>query len=290
MTLRDGKLGEIPIGEQLGFLEYLVTSEKLSMFRESVGYSGASFPNIVVKEGLEVLLRKCEIGLMDSVTHTDRYYRPPVTDRRVQVTGWIRGRRQDRGAELLLVDTFAVDEIGTEILRSQHTFRLSVSRAAERLGRRPSVSRRRPGAEFLTPVEKRVTEETIDGFEAARRAILDGADAGARFRSAVAHASAELASGMGLAGVVAPVELGLAYLHELLDRRFGIDFRQGGTLTVNYRRPMYAGDTLQARGLVMEQEPEGGRERFRVQVWLENGRGEPVVTGEARIIAPSPLT
>ena len=104
------------------------------------------------------------------------------------------------------------------------------------------------------------------------------------------HTSAELASGMGLATMVAPEELGLAYLHELLDRRFGIDFRQGGRLTVNYRRPIYAGDSLSAQGMVTGKERDGERSAWKLQVWVENGRGEPVVTGDAQVTVPSPLT
>ena len=104
------------------------------------------------------------------------------------------------------------------------------------------------------------------------------------------HTSAGLASGMGLAATVAPEELSLAYLHELLDRRFGIDFRQGGRLTVNYRRPFYSGDNLTAQGIVTGSEQDGERTEWKMQVWVENSRGEPVVTGDAQVTVPSPLT
>ena len=206
------------------------------------------------------------------------------------MTGWIRDRRQNRGVETLTVETFAVDDIGTEILRSQHVFRLGTARAPERLGRRPGGGRGASQPDVLPPLEKRITEETIEQFEAARRALIGArADLTRDLRSNV-HASADLASGMGLAATVAPEEMGLAYLHELLDRRYGIDFRQGGRLTVNYRRPMYAGDTLTAKGLVARTESDGERIASSLQVWLENGRGEMAITGEARVTVPSPMT
>ncbi|MDE2842806.1 MAG: hypothetical protein OXN21_05425, partial [Chloroflexota bacterium] len=122
-----------------------------------------------------------------------------------------------------------------------------------------------------------------------RALVGEQADLARELRSNV-HASADLASGMGLASTVAPEEMGLAYLHELLDRPFGMDFRQGGQLRVDYRRPMYAGDTMTAKGIIERTETDGIRATSTVRVWLENGRGEMAITGEARVTVPSPLT
>ena len=280
----------IPFGEQLGFLEYLVTDDNLLSFRKAVDYCASSFPNIVAREHLIVLLQKGNLGSLESVTHTDRYLRPPVTGRRVQVTGWIRERRKERGSELLVVETFAVDEIGTETLRSRHVFRQVMGRTPARLGRRPALSRATTDVEFLPPVNKQVTEETIESFEATHRALVGEAAVSSGTNHGSAHTSAGLASGMGLAATVAPEELNLTYLHEMLDRRFGIDFRQGGRLTVNYRRPIYAGDTLSAQGMVTGTEQDGERTVWKLQVWVENGRGEPVAAGDAQVTVPSPLT
>ncbi len=280
----------VPIGEQLGFLEYSVSYESLKAIRNAVDNELIVYPNIVAREPLLVLIQNGNLGALESVTHTDRYFSPPVAGRRVQVTGWLKERRRERGFESLAVETFAVDDIGTEILRSRHIFRLGAARTPERLGRRPGRPRAGHDVEFLAPVDKRVTEETIENFEAAHRALVGEAAISQGAYSGNIHASAGLASGMGLASRVAPEELGLAYVHEMLDRRFGIDFRQGGQLTVNYRRPIYAGDSLSASGLVAGTERDGERTVWKVQVWVENGRGEQVVTGDAQVTVPSPLT
>ena len=280
----------VPIGEQLGFLEYLVNYENLQELRNVLQYSEAQFPSFVAREPWVVLLQKANLGELESVTHTDCYFRPPVAGRRVQVSGWIREKRQEGGAERLVVETLAVDEVGTEILRSRHVFRQGTGRTPERLGRRPARPRNVADAEILPPVHKRVTEEVVDNFEALHRLLAGEAAIARGGHPASVHTGAGLASGMGLAATVAPEELGLAYLHELLDRRFGVDFRQGGRLTVNYRRPMYAGDDLSAHGLVTGREPAGQRTVWRVQLWLENQRGEQVITGGAQVTVPSPLT
>ena len=290
MTGQIGNHRGIPIGLQLGNLEYLVTSETLGLYRDAVDYSVAAFPNLVARECLEILAQKISIGLADSVTHSDQYYRPPVVGRRVQVTGWVRDHYLQRGAERLVVETFAVDDIGTEILRSQHTFQFGTARAAGRLGRRPSRRRGATDVEPMIAVEKRLTDEVIERFEAANRTLLGRAASESGTQPANIHTDAGLASGMGLAAAVAPEELGTAYLHELLDRRFGIDFRQGGSLSVSFRRPIYAGDTLTAQGLATRKEVKSNRAVWQAQVWLENGRGEQVVTGDAQVTVPSPLT
>lgn len=290
ISRREDRISGVPIGRQLGFLEYMVTLEGLETYRQAVDYPHAAYPNIVARECLEITDQKMKMGSSESVTHVDRYFRPPVVGRRVQVTGWLRENRQRRGREQWLVETFAVDDIGTEILRSSHVFRSAAEAAPERLGRRPSTSRGPGDGEILHPVEKRVTEDTIERFGAAHRSLL-GYDAPVPGgRTASPHAGAELASGMGLASAVAPGELGLAYLHELLDRRFGIDFRQGGQLEISYRRPIYAGDSLAAQGLATPREGKDGRVNWQVQVWLENSRGEQAITGNALVTVPSPLT
>lgn len=280
----------IPIGEQLGFLEFLVDDDCLSTFQMLAEYSEHLYPNIVAREHLIVLLQKGNSEALESVTHTDRYFRPPVTGRRVQVTGWIRDRRRERGSEGLVVETFAVDEIGTEILRSRHVFRRGSGRTPERLGRAPARRRLSVDVEFLEPVHKRVTEETVQQFEAAHRSLVGEAAAFRGTNPGNVHTSAGLASDMGLAATVAPEELSLAYLYELLDRRFGIDFRQGGRLVVNYRRPIYAGDSLTAQGMVTGKDQDGERTVWKFRLWVENGRGEAVATGDALVTVPSPLT
>ena len=293
MTGPSNPTSGFPLGEQLSHLEYLVTDAALAGFREAVQYGQAAYPNLAVREYRQVLAGRYDSVAAVSVAHSDRYYRPPVAGRRVQVSGWLRGRTQRGGVQLLTVETFAVDDIGTEILRSEHSFQLGAGRQAERLGRRPAASHQ-SGSEYLEPVEKRVTEEVIEQFEAAGRFLLTGQIGQSAPQTGGSlsgtHVGAGLASGMGLAAAVAPGELGLAYLYEMLDRKFGIDFRQGGRLSVNYRRPIYAGDTLTARGLIGHQEEDVERIHRRLRVWLENERGESVITGEAEVTVPSPLT
>ena len=296
MAGESGRRDRIPVGAQLGHLEYTATVAGGQLFREAVDYPEAAGPQLALQEGLAVLAGKYGAAVTAgavSIRRADRYFRPPEPGRRVQATGWVREHSQAQGVERLTVETLAVDEIGTEIVRSEHTFQFGPSRDPERQGRRPG--RARPsaaGAETLPELEKRVTEEVIEGFVAAGRLMRPAAGYGAATAGPVnIHSGAALAQGMGLAAAVAPAELGLAYLHELLDRRFGRDFRQGGRLAVHYRRPIYAGDTLTAQGVATQAERDtGGRVHWQLQVWLANQRGERAIDGDAWVTVPSPLT
>ena len=112
---------EMSIGDQLGHLEYVITDENLALFRESVEFPEAAFPSIAVKEYLAVLAKKFGEIPFISAKHTERYFSPPKLGRSIQVSGWIRDKYERRGRNWLVVETLAVDEIGTEILRSEHT-------------------------------------------------------------------------------------------------------------------------------------------------------------------------
>ncbi len=122
MSIQGSAYETLVIDEQLGHLEYMVTQDLLSQFQQAVGYPEAAFPHIAVKEYIEVLRRKHGPIPIISAKHRDRYYHPPIVGKRVQVTGWVREKYQRRGRSWLVVETFAIDEDGREIVRSEHTF------------------------------------------------------------------------------------------------------------------------------------------------------------------------
>jgi hypothetical protein len=109
------------VGEQLGHLEYLITPEKLARFQDAVEYPEALFPGIAIKEYLQVLRAKYGWVNIISAKHSERYFHPPIPNKRVQVTGWVRDKYHRRGRDWLVIETFSVDEDGRELVRSEHT-------------------------------------------------------------------------------------------------------------------------------------------------------------------------
>ena len=142
--------------------------------------------------------------------------------------------------------------------------------------------------DHLPAITKNVTQEKMDRFEQVGRMLKSkGQEEPAPINI---HTDAIRAREMGLSRPVASGQMSFAYLHELLARRFGADFRQGGQLSVTFLRPVYLGDVVTARGVVIKQEKVEHRTRLFLQVWLENRNGQRTATGEAEVIIPSPLT
>ena len=260
---------QAPMGEQLGHLEYTITPEVLAQYREALAYPEAGFPNLAAAEWREVLTRRLGDRPLVSLGHRDRYFTPPILGRRVQVSGWLRERQLENGQEWLRVETFAVDEIGTEILRTEHTFLAGnhhpVPAQAE------NIPDQAPG-EQLPPLVKWVSPEGLALLEDLYRSLTGGHQT--RDQAANFHTE----------------QLGLGTLHELVARRFGIDFRQGGLLKMSYLRPIRAGDRLTASGTARASASAAGRVHYCLNLWLHNQRGEPTARGSARVTVPSPLT
>ena len=114
----------LAVGEQLGHLEYLVTEDRLARFQEAVEYPEARFPHIAAQEFLHVLRDKYGDLAVISAGQQDQYFHPPIPNKRVQVSGWVRDKYQSLGRHWLVVETFAVDEDGRELVRSRHTLLL----------------------------------------------------------------------------------------------------------------------------------------------------------------------
>jgi acyl dehydratase len=79
-----------------------------------------------------------------------------------------------------------------------------------------------------------------------------------------------------------------AYASELMTRFLGAGFIKGGTLSMSFIKPVYAGDRLTVRGVVKEMRPEGAGTRVVVEVWCENQHGEKTAVGAASGLAAAP--
>lgn len=142
--------------------------------------------------------------------------------------------------------------------------------------------------DLLPPITRTITREKMDLFEALSGSFVSGD--GAAQPPVNIHTDAARAQALGLSRPAASGQMAVAYLHELLARQFGADFRQGGQLSVTFLRPLYGGDTVTAYGKVSGKEQVEHRTRYLLEVWLEGAPGEKTVAGTAEVLVPSPLT
>ena len=257
----------LPIGGQLGHLEYLVKPEDLELYRSAVGYPEAGFPSLAVAEGRQVIASKYGSMPLTGVRHQEWYYRPPFVERRVQVSGWIREKYRLHGRDWLVVGTFAVDEIGTEVLRSRHTFVVGEEAPPELLGKFPLAD----SGNVLPVLGKKLAPEDLDLFRTLTSRLAPACE-----WAVDEPAAARLMS--------------FAYLHELMASSYGIDFRQGGQLDVRFLKPLRPGGKYTAHGSIFREKPEAQRTSLCLRVWLEAQDGTTVAFGQAKVTVPSPLT
>ena len=258
---------QLPVGGQLGHLEYLVKQEDLELYRSAVGYPEAGFPSLAVAEGRQVLRNKYGIIPLTSVRHQEWYYRPPILERRVQVSGWIREKYRLQNRDWLVVGTYAVDEIGTEVLRSRHTFVVGEEEP-------PEVPEKFPLADYgqaLPVLEKQLYPEDLKLFRTLTRRLAP-------------------ASEWAVNGPAAARLMSFAYLHQLMASSYDIDFRQGGQLDVRFLKPLRPGGKFTAHGSISQEKPEAHRTRLCLRVWLEAQDGATAAFGQAKVTVPSPLT
>jgi acyl dehydratase len=72
-----------------------------------------------------------------------------------------------------------------------------------------------------------------------------------------------------------------AYVSEMMTQLLGAGFVKGGTLSMSFIKPVYAGDRLTVHGVVAALRPQEGGTRVVVDVWCENQQGEKTAVGTA---------
>jgi 3-hydroxybutyryl-CoA dehydratase len=95
------------------------------------------------------------------------------------------------------------------------------------------------------------------------------------------HTDEAWAKKKGFKAPLAQAMMSTAYVSELMTRFLGAGFVKGGTMSMVFIKPVYAGDRLTVHGVVKERRAEAGGTRVVVEVWCENQDGEKTAVGTA---------
>jgi len=95
------------------------------------------------------------------------------------------------------------------------------------------------------------------------------------------HTDEAWARAKGFRTTLAQGMMSTAYVSEMMTRCLGAGFVKGGTMSVAFVKPVYAGDRLTVHGVVKEMRPENEGTRVVVEVWCENQHGEKTAVGNA---------
>lgn len=262
-------------GDQIGNLEYVVDDPILEQYRRLAGSDGR-FPNLMAEDCRAMLNRHAPGETLSTVWLNLQFLRPPIPGRRIQVGGWLKGFQERRGAAWLRASAFAVDEIGTEIMRSEAAFRTGdpVTQPVPILPQ---------GAEFLMPLPLARARAGDHDLVGKKRFEPDG---GLDAYHSIARGMAGYdmrADGNRLTSIAA------GWLEHLLGADFGEDFRWGGRLSIAFHRAVRAGSDLSCDGVVVGHDTDpSGVETRRVVLSVGDGSGVRLATAEAIVNTPSP--
>jgi acyl dehydratase len=119
----------------------------------------------------------------------------------------------------------------------------------------------------LPSLVKEVSQRKIDAYSVVRARSIHTDEAWARakgFRTC-------LAQGM----------MSTAYVSEMMTTLLGEGFVKGGTMSMAFVKPVYAGDRLTVHGRIKDSREENGATRVTVDVWCENQDGVTTAIGTA---------
>jgi len=132
-------------------------------------------------------------------------------------------------------------------------------------------------ARALPTLHKEISQRRIDAYSVVRPKSI--------------HTDPDWARQRGFRAPLAQAMMSTAYVSEMMTRFLGTGFVKGGTMSMVFIKPVYAGDRLTVRGVVKEKRPDGDSTRVVVEVWCENQHGEKTAVGTASgLERPEPRT
>lgn len=123
----------------------------------------------------------------------------------------------------------------------------------------------------LPSIDKELSQRRIDVYSGVKPRSI--------------HTDESWAHAKGFRTTLAQGMMSTAYASEMMTRFLGAGFLKGGTLSMSFIKPVYAGDRLTVHGRVTATRPEGAGTRVDVEVWCQNQHGEKTAVGTASGLA-----
>ena len=126
--------------------------------------------------------------------------------------------------------------------------------------------------QVLPSLAKDVSQRRIDVYSGVKPRSIHSDEAWARQKGFRAC----LAQGM----------MSTAYVSQMMVNLLGPSFARGGTMSMAFIKPVYAGDRLSVHGIIKDKQPDNGATRVVVEVWVENQHSEKTAVGHASGLVP----
>jgi len=110
----------IPLGDDLGSLDYVLTDQMVADYRRVVDNPTAAYPTVAARHPANLFYRKyAKVMRVPNMGHDSEYFNPPIPGKRITITGRIADKYIRRGNAYIIVEATAVDEDGRLIERSK---------------------------------------------------------------------------------------------------------------------------------------------------------------------------
>jgi acyl dehydratase len=124
----------------------------------------------------------------------------------------------------------------------------------------------------LPALAKQPTQRRIDAYSTVRTRSI--------------HTDEAWAQARGFRTCLAQGMMSTAYVSEMMTRFLGAGFVKGGSMSIAFVKPVYAGDRLTVRGVVRDKRQEDGGTRIVVEVSCTNQHGQQTAVGTASGLLP----
>jgi 3-hydroxybutyryl-CoA dehydratase len=121
--------------------------------------------------------------------------------------------------------------------------------------------------QVLPSLVKEVGQRKIDAYSGVKPRSIHTDEAWAREK--------------GFRAPLVQAMMSTAYVSELMTQLLGAGFVKGGTMSMTFIKPVYAGERLTVHGVVTDVRPENGTTRVVVDVWCEDQEGDKTAIGTA---------
>lgn len=103
----------IPVGDDLGSLDYVMTAEMIADYRRVVDNPHAAYPTVAARHPANLFYRKYrEVMRVPNTGHDSEYHNPPLPGKRITISGRIVDKYIRRDKPYIVVEARAVDEDG----------------------------------------------------------------------------------------------------------------------------------------------------------------------------------
>lgn len=103
----------IPVGDDLGSLDYVMTAEMIADYRRVVDNPLAAYPTIAARHPARLFYRKYkEVMRVPNSGHNSEYFNPPIAGKRITISGRVVDKYIRREKPYLIIEATAIDEDG----------------------------------------------------------------------------------------------------------------------------------------------------------------------------------